>query len=38
MMQENIRNIIKEKRSNICLAADVDYMKELFDLIKLLGD
>jgi uridine monophosphate synthetase len=35
---DRICSIIKEKKSNICLAADVKNTKQLFDIIEELGD
>jgi len=34
---DNIKNIISSKKTNICLAADVDNVSKLFDLINILG-
>ena len=33
-----IKNIIKQKKSKICLAADVDNLSQLFKLIEEIGD
>tara|TARA_A100000164_G_C21893497_1_gene766673 strand:+ start:1070 stop:1759 length:690 start_codon:yes stop_codon:yes gene_type:complete len=36
--KECVQNIIKDKKSNICLAADVDSVIKLFKVIEELGD
>ena len=36
--KKDIQNIIKEKESNICLAADVDNTNKLFSIIEELVD
>ena len=36
--KESVKNIIQTKKSNICLAADVETVQELFNVIEDLGD
>ena len=36
--KEKVNNIIKAKKSNICLAADVETVNELFSIIEELGE
>ena len=36
--KENVKDIIKTKKSNICLAADVETVNELYSVIEELGE
>ena len=36
--KENVKDIINTKKSNICLAADVETVNELYSVIEELGE
>ena len=37
-MENKIRNLIKEKQTKICLAADLDNIDDIIKLVELVGD